>query len=319
MKEHQISWAHQNRLSEFLENRKNKTPSWVLKKGYQSRNLRDPSWWQYIEGREHKWARSLLSSQCFALNIFGPLAGRPVLAKQVLADLLPHQTLEKNDEVTVHFEHTPEQAPAWLGEIRQPTQVDVCFIVRRFNNLIGYLLIEVKFTETEFGSCRGAKKSTLKRPGNPNPSRCEDLPSVIANPKEHCWMVSAKENGRRYWEYMLSPNAPFRFPTKAPCPFSHSLYQLMRNQVLAIALVQERAAEWADFRVCLHPANTLVRQLPAPIGSHTDALQAFNNLLTTSPILEIDPLRVVDLVRKNDSGCSEWADWVISRYDLSKS
>lgn len=136
MKEHQISWAHQNGLSEFLEQRKDNTPSWVLKKGYRSRNLRDPSWWRYIEGREHKWARSLLSSQCFALNVFGPLAGTPVLAKQVLAELLPHRSLEKNDEVTVHFEHTPEQAPVWLGETRQPTQVDVCFIVRRFNNEI---------------------------------------------------------------------------------------------------------------------------------------------------------------------------------------
>ena len=100
MKEHQISWAHQNGLSELLEQRKDNIPSWVLKEGYESRNLRDPSWWQYIKGREHKWARSLLSSQCFAVNVFGPLVATPILAKQLLAELLPHRILEKGDEVT---------------------------------------------------------------------------------------------------------------------------------------------------------------------------------------------------------------------------
>jgi PD-(D/E)XK nuclease superfamily protein len=148
MKEHQIAWAHQMGFSQLLELRKDKTPPWVLKGGSEGKNVKEESWWQYIKGREHKWARSLLSSQCFAVNVFGPLVEKLVLAKRVLEELLPHRTLEKDDEVSVLFEHTPKGAPQWLGETRQPTQGDVFFTIQRFKKPIGYLLVEVKFTNT---------------------------------------------------------------------------------------------------------------------------------------------------------------------------
>lgn len=242
MKNHQIWWAGENGIASLLERRKDGGPSWVLRDEHKTKNLKDASWWKYIEGKEHRWARSLLSSQCFAVNLFGPMKHNSTLAKEVFLNLITHRTLESDDTVNVSFEYTPTRGPKWLGETRQPTQIDVCFTIQRFNQFIGYLLIEVKFTESEFGSCRGAAESTPKKPGNPNPSWCLDLQSVIANPKERCWMADTKENGRRYWEYMLSPDAPFHFSTSAPCPFRHSLYQLMRNQVMASALVQEGSA-----------------------------------------------------------------------------
>lgn len=316
MKEHQISWARQRGHSELLEPRKDKAPSWVLKEGSEDKNVKVKSWWQYIKGREHKWARSLLSSQCFAVNLFGPLVEKPILAKRVLEELLPHRTIAKDDVVNVLFEHTPENAPEWLGETGQPTQIDVFFTIQRFKKPIGYLLIEVKFTEQEFGSCRGAVESTPTQPGNPDSARCLSLQAVLANPKEICWMANEDENGRHYWEYMQPPNAPFNFPVSGPCPFRQSLYQLMRNQVLAIALVQKTSADWAEFGVCIHPGNTRVRQLPQPVAGHTDALKAFNQLLPTQHVLEIDPLRVMQIAKKNDPVCSEWTDWMISRYEL---
>lgn len=323
MKEYQISWACRNGLSGLLEQRKDKKSSWVLKVEHKRRNLKDPSWWHYIEEHEHRWARSLLSSQCFAVNLFGPLRAKPILAKKILGELLPHRTIEKDDKVSVLFERTPKDAPAWLGETRQtdgrysqPTQVDVFFTVQRFKKPIGYLLVEVKFTEGGFGSCRGASESTPKKPGNPDSSRCLDLQSVIANPKERCWMAG-KENGRRYWEYMLPPHTPFNFPAGTACPFRHSLYQLMRNQVLAVALVQKTTADWADFGVCLHPSNNAVRQLLEPLAGQNDAVRAFNLLLPDQKrVIEIEPLRVVQSVRDADSAYAEWGDWIVTRYDL---
>ena len=316
MKEHQISWASKNGLNHLLDPRHGLQPSWVLKREHKTRNLYDETWWEYIKGREHKWARSLLSSQCFAVNVFGPLAEKPILAKRVLETLLPHRRIEKDDAVTVCFEHTPQDAPEWLGEKKQPTQVDVFFTVTRRDKPIGYLLAEVKFTEPEFGSCRGAIPAKPTKPGNPDSSRCLNLQAVLKNPQTMCWMAEA-DNGRHYWDFLLSAATPFRFTSAKACPFRHSLYQLMRNQVLAISLVQNTSADWAEFGVCLHPGNREVRQLTDAVSGHTDVLEAFNSILPEKKkIIEIFPSSIIELARDNDPALSQWAELMISRYDL---
>jgi len=316
MKEHQISWANKNGLNHLLETRHDSQSSWVLKQEHKTRNLQNPSWWKHLGRNEHPLARSLKSSQCFGLNLFGPLAEKPLLAKQVLGTLVPYRRIEKDDAVTVCFEHTPQNAPEWLGEKNQPTQVDVFFTVTRREKPIGYLLVEVKFTEPEFGSCRGADKSTSKEPGNPDSSRCLNLHVVLENPKNMCWMAEPG-NGRHYWDFMLSAATPFKFTSVMACPFRQSLYQLMRNQVLALALVQNTSAEWAEFGACLHPGNTEVRQLSDAVSGHTDALEAFNAILPDKKkIIEIHPSNIIELARRSDTTLSAWADWMRSRYDL---
>ena len=318
MKERQVAWANKNGLNYLLEPRNESQPSWVLKREHKARNLQDATWWQYIKGREHKWARSLLSSQCFAVNVFGPLVEKPILAKRVLENLLPHRTLEKDDEVTVLFEHTPEGTREWLGEIktRQPTQVDVFFTVTRREKPLGYLLVEVKFTEHEFGSCRGAVPSTPGKSSNPDSSRCRNLQAVLANPKQMCWMAEV-DNGRHYWDFMLSAATPFTFTSVIACPFRQSLYQLMRNQVLAFAVVQNTYADWAEFVVCLHPGNKEVLKLTDAVDGHTDAVKAFNAILPHNmKIINILPADILKLARENDPALSEWGDWMIARYDL---
>ena len=316
MKEHQIAWANKNGLNHLLESRHDSQLSWVLKKEHKTRNLQDLNWWKYIEGHEHLWARALNSSQCFGVNLFGPLAENPILAKRELEFLLPHRTLEKCDAVTICFEHTPQDAPEWLGETKQPTQVDVFFTVTRREKPIGHLLVEVKFTETEFGSCRGAVPMTPGNTSNPDSSRCLNLQAVLANPKQMCWMAEA-DNGRHYWDFMLSASTHFKFTSEMACPFRKSLYQLMRNQVLALALVQYTSAEWAEFGVCIHPGNTEVRQLSEEVSGYKDALEAFNSILPDkTKIIEILPSNIIERARGIDPSLSVWADWMRSRYDL---
>jgi hypothetical protein len=319
MKEYQTAWANKNGLTHLLEPRHDSQPSWVLKREHKTRNLLNPTWWKLIpEGHEHLWARALNSSQCFGLNLFGALAENSILAKRVLEMLLPHRTLEKNDVVTVCFEHTPEGTREWLGEIktRQPTQVDVFFTVTRREKPIGYLLVEVKFTEDEFGSCRGAVPPKPGKDGNLDSSRCLNFQAVFKSPKTMCWMAEPG-NGRHYWDFMLSAATPFKFASVIACPFRQSLYQLMRNQVLALALVQNTSAEWAEFGVCLHPGNEEVRQLSDAVLGHTDALDAFSAILPDkAKTIEISPSKIIELGRRNDPSLSQWADWMVSRYDL---
>ena len=58
IKHHQIEWAQSARLSpDALEVRRGRT-SWVLRSEYRTRNFFRLAWWQFIEGREHRWART---------------------------------------------------------------------------------------------------------------------------------------------------------------------------------------------------------------------------------------------------------------------
>ncbi len=148
MKQHQISWALANGVApDMLETRKGQV-SWVLKKEHRKQNLFDPRWWRYIAGHEHRWVRALNSSQCFAVNVFAPLAEDGDLAKTVWARIYPHRPLDPADTVTVEFEHTPPCAHVWLGESGQQTQVDVFFTVQKNDIPVGHLLVEVKFRST---------------------------------------------------------------------------------------------------------------------------------------------------------------------------
>jgi hypothetical protein len=168
MRDRQLEWARAGGIpTEALEVRHEKV-SWVLKSKYRKLNLFRPSWWDYIEGSEHRWARALNSSQCFAVNLFAPLKENEVLARKVLQRLLPERSLSNGDSVLVDFEITPAGSAAALGERGQATQVDVFFQIKRSSRSYGYVLVEVKFSETSFGRCRGwASKSA-----NPMRARC---------------------------------------------------------------------------------------------------------------------------------------------------
>ena len=300
---------------------------WVLKKAHEVENLyKKERWWQFIKGKEHRWARSLKSSQCFAVNLFGPLADDAGLAKTVVSQLLRHRKreLREGDKVEVAFEHTPEEARKWLGEGKdnqQPSQIDVFVTVSRSNNPVGYFLVEVKLSEPEFGSCRGwtGRDKKTKEWSNPDRTRCESLGAIRSNVRANCWMAG-DENGRHYWDFIEPSNAYFDLSvlqSDAPCPFRYGLYQLMRNQVLAAVLVQKTKAEWVDFGVCLHPENRAVRKLRVEVADKSDALEAFGKLLSkTQQIVEINPSEVVQLVAECDHTLGDWRQYMMTRYKL---
>ena len=314
MKRHQLSWALANGVTrDMLEADR----PWVLKKEHRERNLFDPSWWRYIAGQEHRWASALNSSQCFAVNVFAPMAEDSDLAKAVWARIYPHRHLDPADTVTVEFEHTPEGAGEWLGERRQNTQVDVFFTVRRGGATVGQLLVEVKFTEAEFGECRGAKPPTATRAGNPDRSRCLDLGAIVTNPSDQCWLVETE--GRLYWDIMSSPTSSFeldRVALPSPCPFRHGLYQLMRNRALADAIVANTEADWADVAVCLHPQNAACRVLSEPVGGDEDVIRAFNSIVPNDPVPAIDPGAVLQAIADENTTWTKWAATMQSRYEL---
>jgi hypothetical protein len=259
-----------------------------------------------IHGRGHRWFRALNSSQAFAVNLFGPVAVDAKLAGLAFNRLFPTRGTEESGEVQICLEYTPNGGPLWLGEEigRQPTQVDVAFMVRHGDEAHGVILVEVKLSEG-FGTCRGFKHQEKMHPTS---SPCNDARSVLADPQANCWMVS--HENRRYWEILKSTKPPLTFdslPADTACPFRLGLYQLMRNQALARALVSQGAAHWCDFAVCSHPSND---------AGGREALTEFRSLFGDGGVLSIEPGAVISAVADCDRRLHPWAEYMRDRYGL---
>ena len=269
-------------------------------------NLFDPSWMKLIHGREHRWFRALNSSQAFAVNLFGPVATNAKLAGSAFNRLFPMRGTVEISEVQVCLEYTPNGGPLWLGEeiSRQPTQVDVAFMVRHSGEPCGVILVEVKLSEG-FGTCRGFKHQEEIHAAS---SPCNDARTVLADPQANCWMVS--HENRRYWEILKLTKPPLTFdslPAGAACPFRLGLYQLMRNKALAKALVSQGAAHWCDFAVCSHPSND---------SGGSEALVDFRSLFGDGGVLSIDPRTVISAIADCDKRLQLWAEYMRERYAL---
>ena len=112
MKVHFFDWAKSDGIVPgALETRQGKS-RWVLEEGHKRLNISSENWWRRIVTGEHQWARALNSSQCFAVNLFAPLAEDPDLARSLLQRLVPGLKRTADDEISHHFEHTPDGTAA---------------------------------------------------------------------------------------------------------------------------------------------------------------------------------------------------------------
>jgi hypothetical protein len=171
-----------------------------------------------------------------------------------------------------------------------------------------FLLIEVKLSETKFGSCKGPK--------HPD-SSCESTRAVLASPESRCWL--AKNESRKYWRVVGSGPYPLQFSDIAnePCPWKGSLYQLMRNWAFGQVLVRDGHADDFHVGVCIHPGNLKVLRLESAVGNTHDAVQAFNARSIRKKLVRVDPLRVIATLKP--FAPAGWAEYVQSRYLLPRS
>ncbi|MEA2826404.1 MAG: hypothetical protein QOG43_843 [Actinomycetota bacterium] len=192
---------------------------------------------------DHRWALHHCSSQAFALNLFAPLGHQPLCA--VLARVgLPVSSVERID-----FEYSD---PAdRFGEIRprsaHQTQIDV---VVRGTSAAGdrlVALIEVKFTETDFGHC-----SAYQNPANPRHDVCRS-PGLFGGEPAACFQLANHGDGRRtYYDHLAKiPVVP---PSGAGdaggCLVRESLSQPMRSLALAHLLLNAGEADRVAYVLC---------------------------------------------------------------------
>lgn len=314
LRTHLGQWADAHGFDErHLEVRRG-VRSLVLRREHRPRNLYREGWWTWLDGKAHRWAGALNSSQCFAVNLFGPLVEDTALATAVVRRLLGPERVPSNVVASCCVEFTPRETRVLLGERGQPTQVDAAFEIRCGDGAPALWFIEVKLAEAEFGSCRGAR---LRGGPNPEPARCRDLPAVLRAPETHCWLAEAE--GRRYWQWVLSSDGSFEESAlrgEQSCPFRHGLYQLMRNRALGDALVAAGAASWAEFSTCIHPQNRSARQLPGTVAGSGDVIKAFQGMTRPGALTELAPASVLAAVVQESPALMGWAEWMRSKYLL---
>ncbi len=196
----------------------------------------------------HGQCNNLLSSQVLCLNIFFPFRTRLNLITGFLKT--HHASLKRVTGIEFEYTGQDNYFHESGGRGQNMTSADVVFFWEDNLGRRNITLTECKFTEQAFGEC--GKSS------NPDRNRCNNGKAVIASYKSQCYRSQV---GRLYWDMILAPNSPIKsevlYKSKA-CPFRYDLYQLMRNQLLAHCLMQDKqnGLSGATFAVCHDARNT---------------------------------------------------------------
>lgn len=206
--------------------------------------------------RIHKFFNHMASSQAANINLFLPIllterpeevlrAARPDMAKVERSELDNGYRIEFWDE--------------GLGSLndknaRTGTDSDIGIAYRNHEGELCLWLVEHKLTEPEFTTCGGYKSSGRDKSKHLCSSSYTDL---LAN-KNLCYYHD--RCNYRYWE-ITEKNKKFfenaeRWDT---CPFKGGINQLWRNQVMGLAIEEDKGAykdyKHVYFSVVHHPGN----------------------------------------------------------------
>ncbi len=238
---------------------------------------------KYFDKLRIKWhdqKHNLLSSQILCINVFFPLREHPELLKLWLSS-----RLEDVEEVTdLDFEYIGPDDPQDLSGYRDyfkeegsrgqnRTSADVAITWRNNKGNKNLLLLEFKFTEESFGVCSRYPSMDSKR--------CLSSREVVRSPRTQCYRAQVD---RRYWDYILASNSPFRqelLTAEHYCPFRYDFYQLMRNQLLANCIQTDPEEHYnkVDFGIMYHIDNDRLMNMSRPFNNERDPLKAWQKLL----------------------------------------
>lgn len=186
----------------------------------------------------HTGVHNLLSSWVACANLYFPF--RSERHRPILAEFLSAAVSDKIRSVTgveLEFALDGDLHPGrLLGECDRKrgsgqTSPDVAFQVELDGGMRGLVLVECKLTEHSFYRCSARTEAgSERREGNPDPSRCVDVPQLLAGPEGICHQ---KAWGRRYWQHLWPVTDRDRLSKLKGCPASTAGYQLFRQQALA--------------------------------------------------------------------------------------
>lgn len=228
----------------------------------------------------HDQKHNLLSSQILCVNLFLPLREHPDILSLWLSSYL-----DDVREVTgLDFEYIgpydPQDPSGFRNYLNEPgsrgqnrTSADVAITWRDNKESTNLLLLEFKFTESNFGEC--------SKRGNPDRKRCLSSKEIVSSPQTQCYRA---EIGRRYWDTILASDSPFRqdlLSVEPVCPFRYDFYQLMRNQVLAHCIERDSEVNYdkVEFGVMYYAGNDKLIEMRRSFDGEKDPIKAWQRLL----------------------------------------
>ena len=206
--------------------------------------------------KPHEFAHHVLFSQCFALNLAGPFFNNPDLLRPLFGE-------EVEEVLMIEAEFAGEKnyfnEPGSRGALR--TSADLAIWLKRKDGQVDLLLVEVKFTEKEFGICHK---------GVAHGKECDTDGNAILDSKGKLCPLSGTPYERTYWQLMnLRQLCKYeQFMKLECCPFRYEGYQLMRNQLLAAVIEDDSESNIreARFVTLLHDWNKDILQLGPPFS-----------------------------------------------------
>ena len=260
----------------------------------------------------HKDKHNMLSSQIMCLNILFPLKQH----LDVLKMWLSSKFSDVENVVDLDFEYIGPNNKNYFNEEggrgQNRTSSDISVTWQDKGRRENMLLLEFKFTEANFGEC--------SKHGNPDRSRCNSSDKIVAFPRTQCYRA---EIGRKYWDFILSGNSPFRqeaLTTERYCPFRYNFYQLMRNQLLAhcIQSDSQEGFHTVEFGVIYHADNNELLRMSHPFEGKRDPLKTWPSLLKTPDSFHVFTIQnfVHTIETSLPENLSGWRKYIKQRYDL---
>jgi hypothetical protein len=246
MTQHQVLWRSANIMSKDWGWQNGKQREWIL-----PAELWEEGLWRGIRSgsnhslpdylcsnrvQKHMGVHNLKSSWMLCANLYFPF-GASDQGRRLLAGFLREQVrpeIRSVDAVELEYAEPGDLHPSLLlgerggGRGARQTSPDIAFLV---NGGRGLVLTESKFVEHSFYRCSARVwDGSRERPGNPDPSRCNDVLAVLNDPAEQCHQVAW---GRRYWEHLSPVIRREMLSSLRSCPAASAGYQLFRQQALA--------------------------------------------------------------------------------------
>lgn len=269
----------------------------------------------------HTEALNLKSSQVACLNFLFPLKQDLGLATVVF-----QKSFSDLEKVTnIEFEYTgPEEATLWLGEPssgvrgQNRTSIDAAIFWKDQNGEKHISLIEWKYTERSFGSCRAFEKDAPE-----DRARCLELNvGTDMNPAISCALCSGKRHRqRKYWEHMADAGIDLKsFARVTGCPFRGPFYQLMRQHILAQYLRISGLAQQTEVISMGFQGNHDIQKLPQylqPLLPDGDVLDAWNYILKDVPSMrQIYIEELMETYEKSMYMNQNWRSYILERYGV---
>lgn len=216
-------------------------------------------------GTAHRFLGHVRSSQLFAVNLFGGLSHDQATAVARHVDPL----VVAAERPTLEFIDPLDRLGEATHASPHVTQIDVAIRGQRGDGSTHVLLIEVKLTEDDFGTC-----SAYHDPKNDRRDLCATSAPFGGDPVGCFKLRNHDREQRRLYDDYLPEWRAF----DSACPFRASGYQPMRQAALARMLIEEGEADHASIVLCAHDDHGVIwrrwRQVtgsmhaPTPVQIH---------------------------------------------------